>query len=236
MSKELPFFKFYPSEWLTGDISDETDKIQGQFIAICAIYWSKNCDLTMDKLTRKVHKTKVKCLLNLGFISEKSGVVSIAFLDEQYAELSDLQRKRSEAGSKGRRAQLGQTPDKSESEPGHLEVDKEVELEVDKETAIAKQIKIPTLTEFLDYSRGLCEETGKNYKDMIFVFESKYQTWKDDGWKDGHGNPIKVWKNKLRNTLPHLKPINQQHGKGDRRDGFAENDQILQQRIDAARD
>jgi len=34
-----------------------------------------------------------------------------------------------------------------------------------------------------------------------------YEQWVSDGWKDGNENEIKNWKTKLKNTLPHLKPL-----------------------------
>ena len=40
MSKELPFFKFNSTQWLTGNISYETFHIQGVFIKLCAEYWN----------------------------------------------------------------------------------------------------------------------------------------------------------------------------------------------------
>ena len=33
----------------------------------------------------------------------------------------------------------------------------------------------------------------------------KYESWKENNWKDGFGNEIINWKNKLLNTLPHIK-------------------------------
>jgi len=39
----------------------------------------------------------------------------------------------------------------------------------------------------------------------IEVLHNKYKGWVIDGWKDGYGKPIKNWKTKILNTLPHLK-------------------------------
>lgn len=199
MSKELPYFKFFPSEWLMGDISDEKDNIQGQFIRTCALYWNKNCKLTMDKLYKKVHKTKVNCLLNKGFISEKDGNVSISFLDEQYAELTDLQRKRIEAGRLGGEASVKQRLSKKQPKVKHLDIDKEEDKK--------RKDNIPALKEFLNYAIIVCKKANLNYNEFQFAIESKYETWVQDGWKDGNGKIIKNWKTKFSNTLTHLKPI-----------------------------
>lgn len=70
-----------------------------------------------------------------------------------------------------------------------------------------KTADIPELPEFMNHARALCDKAQLNFDELSFSIESKYQTWVADGWKDGNGNKIKVWKTKLSNTLPHLKPI-----------------------------
>jgi|GEM_PF-4902598 len=67
--------------------------------------------------------------------------------------------------------------------------------------------KIPALTEFLDYANIIYSQLDKDIEPFLYTIKAKYQTWKDDGWKNGHGKPIKNWKNTLNNTLPYLKPI-----------------------------
>lgn len=63
---------------------------------------------------------------------------------------------------------------------------------------------IPTIEEFLNHAKTL-----EIYRvNLDFAIKAKYKTWIDDGWKDGNGNKIKNWKNKLSNTLPHLKASN----------------------------
>lgn len=65
---------------------------------------------------------------------------------------------------------------------------------------------IPSLEEFLDYSKSI---TGASFDFLKFAIEAKYQAWVDAGWKDGFGKPIKNWKTKIKNTLPHLKQFKQ---------------------------
>ena len=50
MAKDLPYFKFFCSEWNDGDITLESYKIQGLFINVCSYYWSNECDLSLIKL------------------------------------------------------------------------------------------------------------------------------------------------------------------------------------------
>lgn len=127
---------------------------------------------------------------------------------------NDISVKRSSAGKKGG-DKTGNRFAKAKPQANTEDVNEDKDVSTD---IIIKDKKIPTLTEFLDHGRILCEKAGRIYKDMVFPMEQKYQTWKDDDWKDGHGTPIKNWKNKLGNTLPHLKAINsnQQHGEQSR--------------------
>ena len=124
MAKELPYFKFFPAEWLLGRISDETDNIQGTFIKVCAVYWHENCSITIDNLYRKCHKSKVEALVNRNYITVEDGIVIIEFLDEQFSELTDLSDRRSNAGRKGGQAKVKQTLSKRQANPKHLEKNK----------------------------------------------------------------------------------------------------------------
>lgn len=63
---------------------------------------------------------------------------------------------------------------------------------------------IPTELQFIQYGHSLAEKLGVPPQELTYSLSVKYFTWKNDGWKDGYGNEIKNWKNKLSNTLPHL--------------------------------
>lgn len=121
MAKELPYFKFTIAEWLLGRISHETYAVKGMFIDACAHYWHKECQVTEEEMERKVGKKGMQQLLSLKYLERTGAGISIAFLDEEYEELSDLKGKRSQAGKKGRAAQLGQTPDTGKQIAGHLD-------------------------------------------------------------------------------------------------------------------
>lgn len=70
----------------------------------------------------------------------------------------------------------------------------------------SKPTNIPSVEEFLDYLKF--ELTDFNYSSYEFSVKSKYESWVDNNWKDGNDKPILNWKLKLKNTIPHLKPIN----------------------------
>lgn len=73
-----------------------------------------------------------------------------------------------------------------------------------KETVVPESI--PLLQEFMDYARSIPAFSAQ-YDQLVYAIETKYLTWKDNGWKTGHGKPIKNWKLTLQNTMPFLKPI-----------------------------
>ena len=71
------------------------------------------------------------------------------------------------------------------------------------------KIEIPEFEDFHNYAK-----TFPNYSlSYEFALKAKYEAWQDEGWRDGHGKPIKNWKSKLKNTWPHLKPTQNQSKK-----------------------
>jgi DNA-binding transcriptional MerR regulator len=62
-----------------------------------------------------------------------------------------------------------------------------------------KEIYIPELSEFLAFAIQECSNI--NQDDV----KHKYKSWVMNEWKDGNDKPIKNWKTKLLNTIPHLK-------------------------------
>ncbi len=54
---------------------------------------------------------------------------------------------------------------------------------------------------FLVYAIEQCSNI--NQEDV----KHKYKSWVVNEWKDGNDKPIKNWKTKLLNTIPHLKKI-----------------------------
>lgn len=103
MAKDLPYFKFFVSEWNDGDITLEDYKRQGLFINICSYYWSKECDVTSKILYKKFKELKedIDYLINEGHLKLLNGFIIISFLDEQKQERLKTSIKNSEAGKKG---------------------------------------------------------------------------------------------------------------------------------------
>ena len=86
MAKGLPYFKFTPTEWLTGDICYEDFEVQGLFINICALYWQRDGKLSVEDINRRYKKPTAFDSLIDRFISVIDGLITIDFLDEQLHE------------------------------------------------------------------------------------------------------------------------------------------------------
>lgn len=77
--------------------------------------------------------------------------------------------------------------------------DKDTVMVKEKETrANEKQLPIPDFNEFLDYA--LEKQPDLDHKSV----KLKYESWKENGWKDGNDKKIKNWKVKILNTIPFL--------------------------------
>jgi len=66
---------------------------------------------------------------------------------------------------------------------------------------------IPSIGDFLSFCKDDMFKNNLNYNLYEYSLKSKYDSWVENGWKDGHNNEIKLWKSKIRNTIPHLKPM-----------------------------
>jgi hypothetical protein len=66
---------------------------------------------------------------------------------------------------------------------------------------------IPSIDEFLSFCKEDMVKNNMNFNLYEYSLKSKYESWVENGWKDGHNNIIKLWKSKIRNTIPHLRPM-----------------------------
>lgn len=112
MAKGFPFFKFVSAKWLSGSIVLEDLETQGLFINICALYWERDGDLTIDDINRRF-KTPDSLKRLIGyFIQESNGSINIEFLDEQLSDANHISSENSEKGKKSamKRANLLKNP------------------------------------------------------------------------------------------------------------------------------
>ena len=95
-----PYFKFFPGQWLSGDINFLELELQGAFILACCHYWSKDCDMTYDKLTMRIDKKYIDELIKEKLIINDKKI-TIKFLDEQHEERKKAHEDRVKNGRKG---------------------------------------------------------------------------------------------------------------------------------------
>jgi hypothetical protein len=101
MAKDLPYFKFFCSEWNDGDVTLENHETQGLFINICSYYWSNECNLHLDKLLKRFRGCDeiISDLIAALLIKvNEDRVISINFLDEQRDERLERSKIRSKGG------------------------------------------------------------------------------------------------------------------------------------------
>lgn len=204
MAKGLPYFKFTPTEWLTGDICFEDFEVQGLFINICALYWQRDGILSVDDINRRYKKPTALDLLFDRFISVNDGFITIEFLKEQLEERGHISMVNSANGKLGGRPKIkvekptAKRPlSESKANESQKEEEKEQEKKEDKDL-------IPAFSDFMDYAKSLKEVYTP---ELDFSLKAKYDSWVENKWKDGNNEKIKNWKTKLRNTIPYLKKV-----------------------------
>jgi len=104
MAKELPYFKFEPSQWENGNIQLSSFESQGIFINLCSMYWQRLGDLPYKLAVQKICKgnaTAFDSLIEDNIIRVIDGLVCIDFLNEQLQEFEDLSNKNAENARSG---------------------------------------------------------------------------------------------------------------------------------------
>ena len=88
MARDLPYFKFNSSEWISGSITLEDLSTQGAFINICAYYWFKSGLLTLTEIKRrlKLKQATIDSLVEGNHIKVVDDLIEITFLREQFDE------------------------------------------------------------------------------------------------------------------------------------------------------
>ena len=160
MSKELPFFKFNATEWITGNISYEPFELQGAFISVCAEYWNRNNCLTIAEAKLRLRNSDlVDKLIEKKYLKTKKEKLVILFLDNEREEISAKRLKLSESGRKGGLSKAKATLKQGSS---IKEEDKEEEIYIDlKPQASAKYSFLASLLE-----NGFDEKLSKEWMEV----------------------------------------------------------------------
>lgn len=107
----------------------------------------------------------------------------------------------------------------------HMETENEIENEYiinKKGVKISKKL-IPEISEFMNYTKIYCDGNNLGFENKKRSIEAKYNTWVNDGWKDGNGKPITNWKLKFQNAVGFLANDKPQNFKQNGIQNFATN-------------
>ena len=200
MAKELPYFKFFVSEWSDGDITLEEFDTQGLFVNLCAYYWSNNCEITLTKAKKRFRNCRPECfneLIESKIIKLEGDLIVINFLVDQLLEREAKSNQNSINGKKG-----GRPKKRTESEKKPTAFNSESETKA-KQKPIREEKKreeknIPALSEFLAYA---LEKKPNVDQEAVKL---KYEAWQENDWVNGNGKQIKNWKSNLLNVLQYL--------------------------------
>lgn len=99
MAKELPYFKFEPSEWINGNIQMASPVEKAYFIELCCLYWSRLGDVPIELALRKGcegNASALQSLQSLGVFEVDADRISIKFLDLQMSEFFSVSKQNSE--------------------------------------------------------------------------------------------------------------------------------------------
>lgn len=200
MSRDLPYFKFIATEWMTGNIIYEPFEVQGLFINICALYWNRGGILSEVEMVQRYKKKSLIAKLSGRFFSVSDGFIKIDFLDEQLNErqrLSEINSRNGKKGGRGHSLENKANAKRNESEikANESNIEKEKEEDKEKEIEIEEEAKFQIgdfftndLKKFLETKfQILMNDLKKKYGELIFYeavkeFEERnlQKHWKDE--------------------------------------------------------
>lgn len=182
MSKRLPYFQFEPAEWLAGDIMFCSLSAQGLYVNIQALYWQKDCDLSLEQAIKRLKSEELfEELISEKIIKIRSGKIKVNFLDEQWEKLSEKSKINSKNGALGGRPKkLIESENKPNGFDSLLKIETETKAlrreEIRKEEIIikVKEIKENIVDRKLKFSSTLKPFLTKYDKDFLNDF---YKYW-----------------------------------------------------------
>ena len=194
MSKELPYFKFFPSEWITGDVTLCSMEAQGIFVNILGFYWNKNCSMSLANAKQRFskHISGFNQLLESAIIKvDKNDNIIINFLDEQMNEFIDVSEKRAIAGKKGGLAKAKHLPEFAKAKRSY----KDKERDKDKDVYKTKPKNLQMVIDYMTEKKCL----NANVEGQKF-----YDHFNSNGWKVGGKAPMKDWRSAVNTWLSRI--------------------------------
>lgn len=103
MAKELPYFKFEPQAWDTGNIQMCSRESKGLFVDLCSLYWSRLGELPYALALQKLcngNESAFQELKKRDIFGVVDDNIVIEFLDEQLSERDLVSEERRKAAKK----------------------------------------------------------------------------------------------------------------------------------------
>jgi hypothetical protein len=95
---KLQWFKFTPSDWMMGKIQRCPEVTQARFLRLCCLYWNKECEISIDDAIIEIDKEHFDILKSKKIISVNDTHFNISFLDEQFLEINENAKSKSNNG------------------------------------------------------------------------------------------------------------------------------------------
>tara|TARA_S200002703_G_scaffold157612_3_gene165935 strand:+ start:2674 stop:3291 length:618 start_codon:yes stop_codon:yes gene_type:complete len=175
---KLTWFKFSPSDWIMGKISKLPLKIQAEYLRFICIYWNKGCIVTKEDALLYFSDQAWEQLNKYKILNIDNDMVFIKFLDIQMESISEISKKRSEAGKKS--AEIRAKKNKSltsaeQSLTDKIRIDKNniyrsfehLHLSWDEYTKLLQDYDKPMIDECLDNIENF--KNNKKYKNLYLT-------------------------------------------------------------------
>lgn len=199
MNKPLPYLQFFTSDFLTGCGYLSMEE-RGLYITLLC-YCHQTQTIPKKRLPFIIQQTweELSDELKNKFLEIDGGIENIDINKILHERDQYIERQRIN-GSKGGR------PKTQKKVSTSISISNSTTNSISNSISNSKKnIYVPSEKEFMDYSLTVIKQLKKNPEEFDFSLRAKYESWKDDNWRDGYGKEIKNWKNKVNNTIPHLK-------------------------------
>jgi len=198
MIKGLPYFKFYPAEYLKGRITLCSREAQGLFINICTFYWMYNGKLNVPDIQDRfaLCEDELKELIKKKVVHiYENDMVSIKFLDEQLLEFGYKKEMAITAGKESGKMRRRKKEASVERPLNDSRTIKDRDKDKDKKENILKENiekTRNTIPPTLKMVHAYCLERNNKIEPEYFL-----DFYTSKGWKIG-ANKMKDWQAAIR--------------------------------------
>lgn len=207
MARDLPFFQFEPAQYMSGSIQFCSLKAQGLFINILSIYWQRGCDLTINQVKKRWNEPDIiQELIDENVIKVSDDKIYIQFLNNQFNNVLELSKTRSENAKKGNAKRWGEdrkpiaNPSQEDLKPiasivEYSIVEKSLvdNIPVNGTNAKPKRVKKSFVPPSIDLVRQYFDQNG--YTE--YGADKAYRHYNEADWHDTTGKPVLSWKQKM---------------------------------------